>query len=436
MVKNKDEYLLKVSQYIVKSCSEFNPITIKIPKVYRKGDYTVQTDGKIIRVGDKFFELEIADQIYKLLHISMHVALRHHQRAKEIYHNEQALKVWNVSTDVMVNNAINEYVEQKLRNTESFSFDQLTFNLVKNAVLDNLKEDIKKMNSEKIFSFLFKAIDSEQGLDNLDNVEQEGGNSNKGKQLEKQINKTENEFSPTEYPESSQVLQMAGLSEEDKPSDSKVQDLIWGERLKNTLKQAGNQAGNFLLNILEDLPKVKVPWDKVLRQFITARLMRERESNWKRPGRRYMAGVTKFYEPYRDRKKGVKRLALCWDISGSCFDQGTITKFVANIEVVHKATGCDFYIIPFDTQVDESQVIRVQPFQRLKDIVDFNKRQIAGGGGTDFRPPIKYAEDLHPDVIVVLTDCWGPFPNKSKIPTIWATTGDDAPWGKTIDITD
>lgn len=48
--------------------------------------------------------------------------------------------------------------------------------------------------------------------------------------------------------------------------------------------------------------------------------------------------------------------------------------------------------------------------------------RMRGGGGTDFRPPFKYLEKegIIPEVLIFLTDGWGPFPkNDPGYPVIW-----------------
>lgn len=415
-IKNKADYLMKLSQYILKECREFNPITIRIPKNYVRGDFTVKTDGKTVRAGDKFFELSLPDQIHKMLHICLHVSLRHHHRAREIYDNPFAVQVWNLSTDTLINNAIKDYVKEKVRDADSFSTAQFNFSVVQNIVEESLSKNVSEMSSEQVFSHLLKHTDKQE----IDLS-----------QLQKILEDLENEFSKEDFPESAESLQAAGLENEN--SDSKVQDLIWSERLRSAMKQAGQGSANFLVNLENDLPKVKIHWTKLLKQFLTSRLMLERESNWKRPSRRFTAGTTDIYEPYRDRKKGIKRLALCWDISGSCFDQETINKFVANIEAIHKSTACELVLIPFDTQVKESNVYTLTAQDSFSQVIK-SRIKVEGGGGTDLRAPIDYANSINPTVIVVLTDCYqfGEWPAPSRYPTLWASTGDSAPWGKTI----
>ena len=65
--------------------------------------------------------------------------------------------------------------------------------------------------------------------------------------------------------------------------------------------------------------------------------------------------------------------------------------------------------------------------------------EIAGRGGTDFRPVFKYVKEksLHPDILIYFTDGYGSWPEKAprNYITIWVLTGDsgygcrEIPWG-------
>jgi predicted metal-dependent peptidase len=62
---------------------------------------------------------------------------------------------------------------------------------------------------------------------------------------------------------------------------------------------------------------------------------------------------------------------------------------------------------------------------------------IAGGGGTDFRPPFRWIEeqDLHPGVVVYFTDARGVFPAEPACPVVWLVKGHaPVPWGNRIQL--
>lgn len=426
----KEEYLLQLNQYLVSFCHEFASVILKIPRVYVNADYNLLTDGRVIKVGNQFFEMSPDKQLFKLLQISMHVALRHPKRARGIYHNKLALKIWNVSTDLVINNAIEDYVAHKIKNSIYSGLEQEFTLTIFQLLLDNIPDlDLSTQNAEQVFEKIIRFTDFQ-----YDSPSSEI--SQAVSKLLELLENVDNDFNPEDFPDNNEILKENGMeAHEDEDTDS--DDLIWSKRIEDLIdKIAGTSHGTSILKLKKELPKVKVDWAKVMRDFLTARLTTERQPNWKRPNRRVTAGISEYFEPYLDKKKGIRKLALCWDISGSCFSKDVISKFVANIEAVHKITSCDLYLIPFDTEVVDSQVTRLEYYQKLSDLINDNQLELAGGGGTDFYPPISYAEELNSDVIVVLTDCYGPFPDQPRVPVLWATTGDPAPWGKTIYLLD
>jgi len=66
------------------------------------------------------------------------------------------------------------------------------------------------------------------------------------------------------------------------------------------------------------------------------------------------------------------------------------------------------------------------------------RKQMKGGGGTDFRPPIELLRKRPPDIAIYLTDLYGPFPDKApKYPLVWAALSNEkVPWGKVIRLDD
>ena len=57
-----------------------------------------------------------------------------------------------------------------------------------------------------------------------------------------------------------------------------------------------------------------------------------------------------------------------------------------------------------DTQVKGEQVFSASEFA-------FSKLKPCGGGGTDMRNPLKHVEQYNPQVVVLLTDCYTPWPD-------------------------
>jgi predicted metal-dependent peptidase len=424
MNHEKNQKILdKLSQGLTAECPEFYSILLYAPKIAVVGDFVAKTDGKIVKLGEQFFKMSLGRQIYKILHITMHLALRHHHRAYELkgadplYH-----KIWEVSTDVIINETIREYVEKKVqRIKEDLDFESEEF-ITRNSLRGQLKEvgynidDPQEFTAEKIFIAIVKGV-------------REGSIPVIGLPLPDDSNL---ELSTEEFDETQDVMNKNGLGEEaeGESNNSSLSDLLWDKRVQKVLKEAGEALGSQMMGLLKHLYKPKINWQAILRSYLNNRLSPEKQADYTRPSRRNLAGVTKFFEPNRIRKRAIKTMVVCLDTSGSCWDSLTMSKFVSNIDSIHQITHSNLVVIIFDYGVHE--VFEVKFEESLAELINNKRVNITGGGGTSFIAPINKAIEFNPDVIAVFTDCYGPFGDDPKIPTIWATIGDPAPWGKSI----
>lgn len=403
----------KLSMALALSCHEFASILLFAPRQACMGDFNTRTDGKIIKVGQKFFELEFNEQLYKILHIACHVALRHHHRARELQGNPNAMKIWNISTDIIINQFVLPYLREKF-NIDRNPDTQITLQDLE-KLIDFQGLDITNLSADQIFLTILKSIDNQEiDLSDLPNVDED--------------------LSSEEFGDSNNVLDQYGLENEKKPANSRLNDMLWNERLEKAIKEAGHGKGSSLAGLLNHLAQPKVPWDKVLRQFLISRLSQEKEPNYRRPSRRNLAGITDYFEPSRQNKKAIKTLVVCMDLSGSCWSSQVVSKFVSNIDIVKQHCRNRVVLITFDCGVND--IIEVPVNKNLADIINNKEVELHGGGGTEFSLPIEKAKEYSPDVCVVFTDCYGDFGDKPSFPVLWASIGDSAPWGHNIKIDD
>lgn len=424
MLHEKNQKKLnQISLGLANRCPEFSSILLYAPRIAVIGDFIAKTDGKIIKVGEKFFELPFSKQVYKIIHIAMHLGLRHHHRAFEIKHNQIALGLWEVATDVIINESIESYVTEIINASsvgEAVNFKTDDSIITLDTIREPLEElgfdfDINNLRAESIFATLAKGIQN-------------------GKIQIKQVPIPDSQHSELEgdqFDISEDVLKANGLEEElNYDNKSAISDTIWSNRVRKALEQAGRSKGSNCMGLLKHLYKPKVDWQAILRSFLVSRLKPEKESDYSRPSRRNLAGVTNIFEPNRIKKRGIKTLVVCLDTSGSCWSSPVISKFVSNVDVVQATSGADLILITFDDGVHEVEVIK--PKEKLSTLINSKKLSLTGGGGTSFIEPIEQAMKFEPDVIAVFTDCYGPFGDPVKVPTIWATIGAEAPWGRNI----
>ena len=165
----------------------------------------------------------------------------------------------------------------------------------------------------------------------------------------------------------------------------------------------GSLPGNMNEEIKEFLKGSRVNWKSILERFlIHATLVRSIFSR-KRPNRRF--------EEFPGQKVEQKlKLLIGLDTSGSVSDRD-LALFFAEIEKI-KALGMEITVAECDTKVGNVYRYRSRP------------KAVSGRGGTNFKPIFEFAEKHRPDALLYLTDGYGDYPERSKIPTLWCLTQD------------
>jgi predicted metal-dependent peptidase len=179
-----------------------------------------------------------------------------------------------------------------------------------------------------------------------------------------------------------------------------------------------------LKRMVDEALNPKLPWWAILEPFMTG-LMKQ-EVSWSRPHRRYLwQGI---YLPSAIDEPRLSHVGLVIDTSGSIgaaelgLYQTQINRIFetcrpAKVTVVY----ADARVNHVDTFEDDDFPVQLSPH---------------GGGGTDFRPAVRWfeAEGEPPEVVVYLTDGYGNFPERApSFPMVWCiTTNVVAPHGVTI----
>lgn len=157
--------------------------------------------------------------------------------------------------------------------------------------------------------------------------------------------------------------------------------------------------------------KAEVDWRAKLLRLIGKHLARD-DYSMRRPNRRaLLRGVI----TASLRSDEVKRLAVVCDTSGSVSDAELTRQASEVASIVGRAKVKEVHVAFVDTSVRATQV-----FKKGQRIVF----KPAGGGGTDFRPGVEWAEALKPDAIIYFTDGYGSFPDRApRAPMIWVAVG-------------
>ena len=187
---------------------------------------------------------------------------------------------------------------------------------------------------------------------------------------------------------------------------------------------AGNGGAN---GLIADLLAPKVDWAQQLQDFVQETCAGHDTSTWRRPNRRYIADD--IYLPTM-LNESMGELVVSLDTSGSCFDSGTVTRFVSELKAaVAAVTPERVRVLCWDWEVRSDQC-----FERDEFAVP--ALEVRGGGGTSGRVTFDHikAKGYQPQAIIMFTDGdvgdWG----ESDVPTLWVVTEkrNQAPWGRTI----
>ena len=188
------------------------------------------------------------------------------------------------------------------------------------------------------------------------------------------------------------------------------------ERLKDAVRKATqdvNQGGRGWGTVsascrkkIQDMVTPRVNWRSVLRYFIKTSQRANKRSTPRRINKRF---------PYIHSGKRVTRqakIAISIDQSGSVSD-AMLAAFFTELDGLAKLA--EFTVVPFDTEVAESEVYVWKRGQR-------RTWERVSCGGTDFNAPTKWVNERQFDGHIVLTDMEAPKPVSSRCQRMWMTT--------------
>jgi predicted metal-dependent peptidase len=177
---------------------------------------------------------------------------------------------------------------------------------------------------------------------------------------------------------------------------------------------------------LVDLRAPRVPWRRILRQFVNASLTRD-EYDPRRPNRRWLSEG--FVVPGLSGER-VQLVVVALDTSGSMTAE-QLSEACAEIRAIAREVA-DLRLVVADAKVQE--VVALDDLETW-----FRQRAAAGGGGTDHRPVFAWMQEqrLHPDLFIGLTDLQSEFPERAPgYPVLWVTPRrhGPAPWGHVVEV--
>ena len=343
---------------------------------------TACTNGRDKMYGRAFVEtLTDAELNGVILHEAKHVMYQHGFLWKHLVKENHRLA--NMAMDYVINLELDELSKE---------FPSLV-QLPKVALLDY---KFKGMNTEQVYNKLKEEGEGGEGGD--------GGENGEGFDVHNW-----EDLTPEEKKELSGQVEQA---------------------IRQGALMAGKMAGN-LDRIFGELTEPKVDWKEQLREYVSAVASGKDDSTWRRPNRRWLQHD--MYMPSTI-SETMNSLAVVIDTSGSIDDE-MAAEFLSEVKGICDSVSPEqIHLLCCDADVQSHEVFSREDYGLL-----INKRKFKGGGGTDMRVAIDYIDKnrLAPDVILVLTDGYTPFPSVCSLNTLWGITEKSisSPVGATIHIT-
>lgn len=214
-----------------------------------------------------------------------------------------------------------------------------------------------------------------------------------------------------------------GMSDEEKDSMS--------ERIETAIRQSAIHASKLGGDVsrLGELTEPRVPWEQVMRDFVSSRRRGTDMATWSRLARRGMQLGMVLPHKYTET---MGRLAFCVDTSGS-IGQEELNAFMTEAVAICNSMMPDLVdIIYWDDGVASHELYDPSTYHTIMQVT-----KPKGGGGTDPSciPEYLASNNIRPECAVIITDgyVYGGWGNWS-CPTLWAITTKkiQSPIGETV----
>jgi Putative metallopeptidase domain/VWA-like domain (DUF2201) len=365
------------------------------------------TDGFHVEAGPGYEKYDDAERRFIVLHELLHVALAHPARGREMERRTEDFdaQLYNISCDAIINAAL-EGVRSIHTPDGAVTLGELLSPLGYWKKDDSPAEVVRQWSSEALYRLLAK---------NRERIDLRALDPNTG-------------FNGRDLAPAIGSLQTEG-------DDSTEEEIrAWSSRLKMA---RGSLAGIFN-RLVRELPRVKTPWERILRDLLHRHARRKRRLDPSRPARRWLALERDLTEregvdlPFERATSATRtgRIALAVDTSGS-IDESLLSRFAAEVAAVLEQAEPLLRLIVCDADVHQ-----VYDFSGRGGAKMLRGFRFKGGGGTDFRPAIVEAAKWKPDLLIYLTDLQGDAGEEPAFPVLWAVPEGkaEAPWGKIVEL--
>ena len=214
----------------------------------------------------------------------------------------------------------------------------------------------------------------------------------------------------------------------EEPSDGeetqeKIDDMLMKAQVQSEMADdsAGTVPGN-LQWYINQLRNPTLPWYSLLSRLVNKTV--KRGFTWKKPNRRFFPEQ---FLPARNSKR-LCDLAVAIDVSGSVRSD-EFHFFCSEIyDILVNQKPSSLKLIQFDTEI--------RSITNIRSVRDLTRVEFNGGGGTDIRPIIHWAQENRPNALITFTDGhFDSYHSNPGVPLFWIIHNNPywkAPYGKVI----
>ena len=404
---------------------------------------TACTNGDKIWVDVLFYaKLDPEERLFVLAHECWHVILRHFLR--RMNRNPELM---NWATDLEIHFLLTKeglkapFVLPHKENWSDLSAEEIYEKLLQQAkqgkALGSGKKltDEEKKNGKKITITSDQLGKGDKASDFESNGGSESGEDDNGKTAIGDVPKDWNRGKDSKNLKGSKNGKGFDSHNRKEDPDSKdddlkeIEDRICGKikaAADFTRKRNRGTLPSHLQGIVDDLPKNEIPWQQVLRQFVTQTIGGNRQ--WLPPNRRHVWKGVYMQSTRQQQFKGVVAL----DTSGSCIPD--LPKFFAELVGLLNSFGK----YELDVIYCDADIQKVEHFSDDVNPPTNKEWKMYGGGGTDHKPVFEWIDKNciePPNVCIALTDGFTDIPDRQPgYPVLWILTedGQELPWGQNL----
>lgn len=386
---------------------------------------------------DYIARLTLEQTQFVLAHEAMHCALSHFNRR-----NHRQKHRWDVACDYAVNMILDE---ERMRGPDNALMNAAYRGLTAEEIYPVLHEDPPEETQD------MHLFDNEPSEGGGEGEPQEQNDSEQGKGQNEKPEPSQGESGGK--PDQQQDQQQGGKGQGNKsqqdtdsqqnsnpqqtseappppPADPDQLDEQWKSRLA-AAAQAARQAGKLsqsMMRLVDNLLAPQLPWRALLARYMM-NAARD-DYSFQRTSRREAGNPGDAMMP-RLYSQGVNVIVVL-DTSGSV-TRDELQEFLSEIDALKAQVRADVTLHACDDKLAEAGPWRYAMWEAIQ-----LPEEIAGGGGTDFRPVFEWIQREHssPDLLVYFTDAEGQFPAREPTyPVVWLVKGKaDVPFGIRIQL--